>query len=79
MNNVKQNHILLNINELKSLELQGKVSLRIQQGQVWITAKNDPKDYVVKAGDCIEFLAGQSDILLQSLSDETEIEVKLCA
>lgn len=79
MNNVKQNHILLNINELKSLELQGKISLRIQHGQVWITAKNDPKDYVVKAGDCIEIFAGQNDLLLQSLADETEIEVKQCA
>lgn len=80
MNNVKQQHLSLNINEVRKIAAQrsGKLSVFCQEGLVWVTVLGDPKDYILSAGEKVEF-KNEKGIVVQSLSSEIELEIKECA
>lgn len=80
MNTVKQQHLSLNINEVRKISAQrsGKLSVYCQEGMVWVTVLGDPKDYILNAGDEVEF-KNDKGILIQSLGKEIELEIKECA
>jgi hypothetical protein len=80
MNTVKQQHMSLNINEVRKIAAQrsGKLSVFCQEGLVWVTVLGDPKDYILKSGEEVEF-KNEKGIVVQSLSKEIELEIKECA
>ena len=80
MNTVKQQHLSLNINEVRKIAAQrsGKLSVFCQEGMVWVTVLGDPKDYILKAGEEVEF-KNDKGIVVQSLTKGIELEIKECA
>lgn len=80
MNTVKQQHMSLNINEVRKVpsDYSGKLSLCCQEGMVWVTVLGDPTDYILYAGEEVEF-NNERGIVVQSLSKEIELEIKACA
>ena len=75
---IKPLSIFLECNEFKTLSTEGggKLILRCLGGSGWITAKNDPNDYIVYEGCVLEFPENRPAILLQGLSSKLEIEVR---
>lgn len=70
----------LNINEVRKIAAERPVKLSVycQEGMVWVTVLGDPKDYILKAGEEVEF-KNEKGIVVQSLSKEIELEIKECA
>lgn len=76
MNEINQNHIILKRGQV--LRISRIQALRCIKGSAWVTAAEDPVDYVLSAGSTIK-LRGKSDVLLEALSDGLEIDLKPCA
>ena len=78
MNTIKPSSIFLEYNEFKTLnpEGTGKLVLQCLGGSGWITAKDDPNDYIVYEGCVLEFPENRPAILLQGLSSKLQIEVR---
>ena len=70
----------LNINEVRQIPAgySGKLSLSCQEGMVWVTVLGDPTDYILYAGEEVQF-NNERGIVVQSLSQGNELEIKACA
>lgn len=79
MNTIKPFSISLEYNEFKTLAAQGpgKLVLKCLSGSGWITAQNDPNDYIVYPGRVLVFPEEQSGILMQGLSSRSKLEIEV--
>ena len=78
MNKLKQGHISLKRGQtLKIDSVDKNATLICRSGSVWVTASQDPNDYIVKAGDSI-ILDGKQ-IVLEGLTSDLELDIQLCA
>ena len=50
-----------------------------RSGVVWVTAAGDPQDYIVEAGKELTIKAGHENVLLESLSENLELDICLNA
>jgi hypothetical protein len=77
MNNLKLQHISLKSNEVKTISSKKsqKLSLVCQHGTVWATVIGDSRDYILSAGEKVEFEC-EKGLLVQSLSSDLEIELE---
>lgn len=79
MNKLKQAHISLKRGEtLKINSIDPKSTLVCRSGSVWVTASKDLNDYILSAGNSID-LQGKTEIVLEGLSTELELDIQLCA
>ncbi|MBL7543278.1 MAG: DUF2917 domain-containing protein [Bdellovibrionaceae bacterium] len=79
MNKLKQGHISLKRGEVLKIDsIDKNATLICRSGSVWVTASKDLNDYIVKAGGSIN-LDGKSQIVLEGLSPELELDIQLCA
>ncbi len=46
-------HLTLNSGETFRPRLEGRGEVHVQEGQVWLTRRDDPRDYLLAAGDSI--------------------------
>ena len=79
MNTLKQTHITLKRGETLKLSGEGqKFELFCMRGSAWVTLARDPNDYVVTQGMSLSLRAAK-DLVLEGLSDELELDIRLCA
>lgn len=79
MNNINSYPLHMKSQEIRSLPAQPGQQIRVIQGRLWLTAIGDFMDYVVKEGEVIEIPNDKTGILLQSLSENLELEIQQCA
>lgn len=53
-----------------------KISLVCSEGTVWVTAAGDETDYVLRAGQVLELGAHTGNVLLQSISQHVEVNLR---
>jgi len=81
MKNVNSIHLVMQSGDTKMIEglSRQRILVSCKSGVAWVTAKGDPQDYIVEAGKVIEIQPGRGSLLLESLSENLELDINLTA
>ncbi len=81
MNHIKSFQVLLAQGATRRISKRNREEQTIycRKGTVWLTVVGDARDYVFSAGEKIDIPKGTSDVLVESLSGDIELDVRLCS